>query len=154
MLLKAHSVILLSLRDKVPREVFEDEFEINVWEKLWSLFLKRSLENHFILKKQLCTFQMEDAKHLKKDMDELNKIILNLKNMDVKIEEENHVIILFSSLLKNYEHIVDTMLYGKKILTMTKVNIVLMSKEIRRKSEIKKRGTEKSFLQGKTWINK
>lgn len=62
---------------------------------------------------------MEDSKDLRKHMDNFNRIILDLKNIVVKIQEEDHAIILLSSLPKNYEHIVDTMLYGKQTLTMT-----------------------------------
>lgn len=89
---------------------------------------------------------MEETKDLRKHMDDFNKIILDLKNVDVRIEEEDQAIILLSSLPKIYEHIVDTMLYGKQTLTMTEVKSVLMSKEIQRKSKLKEEKNGDSLL--------
>lgn len=47
--------------------------------------------------------------------------------MGVKIEEEEHATIILSSLPKVYEHIADTMLYGKETLTMAEMKYVLNS---------------------------
>lgn len=60
MFLKAHRSILLSFGDEVLREVGEKESVIDVWEKLQSIFLKRSLANRQILKKKLFRFQMKE----------------------------------------------------------------------------------------------
>ena len=65
-----------------------------------------------------------------KHLDDYNKIILDLNNLGVKIEDEDQAIILLSSLPKMYEHFVDTILYGKEPLTMTGVKAALNSKEI------------------------
>ena len=43
-----------------------------------------------------------------------NKIISELLVVDVKIDEEDKVLILLSLLSKSYEHIVTIMLYSKK----------------------------------------
>ena len=72
-----------------------------------------SLANRLYLKKKLYTLQMEEGKDMRKHLDEFNKIMLNLNKIGVKLEEEDHAIILLSSLPKLYEHFVDTMLYGK-----------------------------------------
>lgn len=68
-------------------------------------------------------------------MDEYNQIILYLHSVAVKIEEQDQAIVILSSLPKIYEHIVDTMLYGKETLTMTEVKYVLNSKELQKKNE-------------------
>ncbi|PKU80142.1 Retrovirus-related Pol polyprotein from transposon TNT 1-94 [Dendrobium catenatum] len=80
---------------------------------------------------------MEENQELRKHLDDFNKLILDLRNVDVKIDEEDQGIILLSSLPKTYENIVDTMLYGKQSLTLTEVKSVLMSKEVQRKIEHK-----------------
>ncbi|PKU65892.1 Retrovirus-related Pol polyprotein from transposon TNT 1-94 [Dendrobium catenatum] len=128
MQLKAYSTILLSLGDEVLREVVEEDSALEVWRKLESIYMKRSLTNQQFWKKQLYTLQMEEAKELRKHLDDFTKQILDLKNVDVVIDEEDQGIILLSSLPKTHEHIVNTMLYGKQTLTMTEEKYVLMSK--------------------------
>ncbi|KAI0527473.1 hypothetical protein KFK09_003074 [Dendrobium nobile] len=135
--LKAHSISLLSLGDEVLREVAKEGTTLEVWRKLESIYMKKSLTNRLLLKKQLYTLQMEETKELRNHLDDFNKLILDLKNVDVTIDEEDQGIILLSSLLKTYENIVDTMLYGKQTLTLTEIKSVLMSKDVQRKSEQK-----------------
>ncbi|KAL3623657.1 hypothetical protein CASFOL_032473 [Castilleja foliolosa] len=137
---KAHSVLILSLGDEVLREVSDESTALAIWEKLEQIYMKKSLANRLYLKKKLYTLQMESGKEIRKHMDEYNKILLDLNAVGVKIDEEDQAIILLSSLPKSYEHIVDTMLYGKETLTMTEVKSVLNSKEIQKKSEFKNEG--------------
>ena len=134
---KAHSAILLSLGDEVLREVSKEKEALAIWEKLEALYMKKSLANRLYLKKKLYTLEMKDTKGLRKHLDEFYKIMLNLNSISVKIEDEDQAIILLSSLPKSYEHFVDTMLYGKQTLTMTKVKAALNSKELQRKSDAK-----------------
>nr|KYP63309.1 Retrovirus-related Pol polyprotein from transposon TNT 1-94 [Cajanus cajan] len=134
---KAYSAILLSLGDEVLREVAEEKTAMEIWKKLESLYLKRSLANRLYLKKRLYTLQMEEEKSLKKHVDDFNKIILDLKSIDVKIDDEDQAIILLSSLPKRFEHFVDTMLYGKASLIMAEVKATLNSKEIQRNGDSK-----------------
>lgn len=61
-------------------------------------------------------------------MDDFNKIIFDLKNIGIKIEEYDQAIMLLSSLPKQYEHFLDTMFYEKQTLTMAEVKYALMSK--------------------------
>ncbi|KAI0512123.1 hypothetical protein KFK09_012760 [Dendrobium nobile] len=135
--LKAHSIILLSIDDEVLREVAEEDTALKVWRKLESIYMKKSLTNRLLLKKQLYTLQMEENQALIKHLNDFNKLILDLRNVDVKIVKEDQGIILLSSLPKTYENIVDTMLYGKQTLTLTKVKSVLMSKDVQRKIDQK-----------------
>lgn len=76
--LKAHRVILLSLRDEVLREVSNEDSTVEVCDKLKSIFLKGSLANRLILKKKLCTLVMEKLKDLRRHMDDFNSIIFYL----------------------------------------------------------------------------
>ena len=45
---------------------------------------------------------MDETKELRKHIDEFNKVILDLNNIDVKIEDEDQAILLLSSLPKVY----------------------------------------------------
>ena len=148
---KAHSAILLSLGDEVLREVSSEETAIGLWNKLSSIYMKKYLANKLYLKKQLYTLKMDDNKELRKHLDAFNKIVLDLDNIGVNIEEEDQAIILLSSLPKQYEHFVDTILYGKDTLTMSEVRAALNSKEIQKKSEDRtETGGEGLFARGRS----
>ena len=56
--MKAHSAILISLGVVVWKEVAKEENDIGIWENLESLFLRKSLAIHLLLKKQLYSLQM------------------------------------------------------------------------------------------------
>jgi len=62
-----------------------------------------------------------------------NKVINELLTIDVKIDEEGKALILLSSLSESYDHIVTTMLYGKKTLILEEVTLTLLSNEIRKR---------------------
>lgn len=130
---KAHSSLILSLGDEVIREVSDEAKNIGIWEKLDSIYMKKSLTNRLYLKKKLYTLQMEESKELKKHLDDYNRIILDLNVAGVKLDEEDQDIILLSSLPRVYEHFVDTTLYGKQTLTVTEINSTLNSEELQRK---------------------
>ena len=134
---KAHSAILLSLGDEVLREVADEDEALGLWNKLSSIYMKKSLANKLYLKKRLYTLKMDETRELRRHLDDFNKIILDLNNLCVKIEEEDQAIILLSSLPKIYEHFVDTILYGKDTLTMSEVKAALNSKEIQKKGDEK-----------------
>ena len=62
-----------------------------------------------------------------------NKVINKLLAVDVKIDEEDKALILFSSLPESYDHIVTTMLYGKGTLILEEVTSTLLSNEIKKR---------------------
>jgi len=67
------------------------------------------------------------------DLNFFNKVISELLTVDVKIDEENKAFILFSSLPESYDHIITTMLYGKKILILEEVTSTLLFNKIRKR---------------------
>ena len=68
-----------------------------------------------------------------------NKIINELLSVDVKIDEEDKVLIVLSSLSQSYNHIVTIMLYGKKTLILKEVTSTLLSNKIRKRSNQEER---------------
>ena len=50
-----------------------------------------------------------------------NKVISELLAVDVKINEKDNALILLSSLLEPYDHIITTMLYDKETLILEEV---------------------------------
>ncbi|GKA38983.1 hypothetical protein Tco_0731534 [Tanacetum coccineum] len=76
-------------------------------------------------------------------IDKFNKLILDLTNIDIEIEDEDHALMLLTSLPSSYENFVETLLYGRESLTMEDVLATLNSRELKKITEgIKEETTE------------
>lgn len=80
---------------------------------------------------------MASGKSLEDYLDEFNKIILDLENIEIKIEDEDQALLLLRSLPTEYESLSDALLYGRESLTLEDIQAALFSKELKRKSESK-----------------
>nr|KYP54750.1 Retrovirus-related Pol polyprotein from transposon TNT 1-94 [Cajanus cajan] len=89
MLEKAHSAIIMSLGDKVLRQVAKEKTTIGVWSKLEGLYMTKSLVNRLYLKQDLYSFKMNKDKLVGEQLDQFNKFILDLENIDVTIDDED-----------------------------------------------------------------
>ena len=100
--------------------------------------MTKSLANRLYLKQRLYSFKMQEGRSIEDQINEFNKIIDDLANVDVKIEDEDQAVTLLSSLPKSYEHFVDAMLYRPmQTLTMEEVKAALNSNELKKKFEAK-----------------
>nr|GEX07623.1 retrotransposon protein, putative, Ty1-copia subclass [Tanacetum cinerariifolium] len=147
---KAHSAVILCLGNKVLREVTGKTTAVGVWSKLETLYMTKSLANNLYLKKKLYTFYMPAGRKISEHIDEFNKIILDLANIEVKFEDEDLAILLLTSLPASYEHFVDTFLYGREALTLKDVMATLNSKEIKERSKAKGGDGEGLYVRGRT----
>lgn len=77
---------------------------------------------------------------MKDHLDEFNKLILDLENVNINLEYEDKALFLLSSLPDSYEHFVDTLLYGRKILTLKDVRSALESKDLKKRKEGRDQG--------------
>ena len=89
------------------------------------------------MKRRLYTFSMKDGVAMKDHVDEFNKLILDLENVNIILEDEDKALILVSSLPESYEHFVDTLLYRKQTLTLKDVKNALESKDLKKRAEVK-----------------
>ncbi|GJY87425.1 retrovirus-related pol polyprotein from transposon TNT 1-94 [Tanacetum coccineum] len=147
---KAHSAVILCLGNKVLREVTAETTTTGVWSKLETLYMTKSLANKLYLKKKLYTFYMLAGRKISTHIDEFNKIVLDLANIEIKFEDEDLTLLLLTSLTASYEHFVDTLLYGREALTLEDVMATLNSKEIKERSKAKGDDGEVLYVRERT----
>ncbi|GKC79430.1 hypothetical protein Tco_1130204, partial [Tanacetum coccineum] len=109
---KAHSAVILCLGNKVLREVTGETTAAGVWSKFKTLYMTKSLANKLYLKKKLYTFYMPVGRKISDHIDEFNKIVLDLANIEL--------------------------LYGREALTLEDVMATLNSKEIKKRTKEKR----------------
>ncbi|KAH9657209.1 hypothetical protein KPL70_022963 [Citrus sinensis] len=107
---RAHNAIFLSLGDGVLREVGGETTAAGLWKKLEDLYTKKSMAKRLATKKKLYTLQMEEGSSISDHIDPFNKIILDLEDINVKIDDKDKAMILLCSLPSSYEHLVDTLI--------------------------------------------
>lgn len=141
----AFSLLILSLSDNVLRQVSKASSAAQVWLKLESLYMAKSLSNKIHLKDQLFTFKINPAKSLEENIDVFNEITISLANIDEEISEENQAILLLNSLPESHNDLKTTMKYGRQTLTLEDVLVALRSRDLELKKE--KRNTPAEGLQ-------
>ena len=110
------------------------------------LYMTKSLSNKLYLMKQLYGLRMNEGTTVLEHLNFFNKVISELLAVDVMIDEEDKTLILLSSLSEIYDHIVTTILYGKKTLILEEIMSTLLSNEIRKKT--KSRGADRIGFSG------
>ncbi|GKD06157.1 hypothetical protein Tco_1181131 [Tanacetum coccineum] len=137
---KAYCCLILSLGDRVLREVTKETTAAGIWTKLTSLYMIKSLANRLYLKKKMYTYYMSPGMKLGDHIDKFNKLILDLANIDIEIKDEDQALMLLTSLPSSYENFVETLLYGRESLTMEDVLVTLNSREFKKRSGGTKEG--------------
>nr|GEZ11179.1 zinc finger, CCHC-type [Tanacetum cinerariifolium] len=76
----------------------------------------------------------------KEDSDEFNKLIGDLANIDVDIDDEDQALMLLTSLPSSYDNFVETLFYERKSLTLEDVLSSLNSWELKKRTDAKDDG--------------
>ncbi|KAK2397311.1 alpha carbonic anhydrase [Trifolium repens] len=135
---KALSAIILCLGDRVSREVAKETTAAAMWAKLDSLYMTKSLAHRQFMKQRLYFFRMVETKPITEQLAEFNKILDDLANIDVTLEDGDKALHLLCALPKSYEGFKDTMLYGKEsAVTLEEVQSALRTKELTKFQNLK-----------------
>lgn len=131
---KAFSTILLCLADEIIIEVSDEKTTASLWQKLESLYMTKSLTNKLLLKQRLFALRMQEGIELRDHLDKLNSILLELCNIDVKVEDEDAALILLVSLPNSFENFVQSFIVGKDTVKLEEVRSALHSRELHHKA--------------------
>ncbi|GJU01820.1 hypothetical protein Tco_1112158 [Tanacetum coccineum] len=124
---------LWQIKMRTLMEVTKETTAAGIWTKLTSLYITKSLANRLYLKK-LYTYYISPGTKLGDHIDEFNKLILDLANIDIKIEDEYQALMLLTSLPSSYENFVETLLYGRESLKMEDVLATLNLRELKKRT--------------------
>ena len=102
---KEKNTIILSLSDQILRKLVKEKSAAGMWLKLEALYMTKSLPTRIHLKQKFSSFKMDDQKSVDDNIDDFTKLINDLENLDVKIDDEDQAIFLLNSLPKPYEQL-------------------------------------------------
>ncbi|KAH9680636.1 Integrase catalytic domain-containing protein [Citrus sinensis] len=132
---KARGTIILSLADSVIREVAKEPTVADLWAKLESIYMKKSLANSLYIKKRMFMLKMVEGISLDDHLDEFNKVCDTLETIDAALKDEDKTLLLISSLLKSYGNFIDALMYGRQTLSLDEVKLALNTKELQGKQD-------------------
>ncbi|MGV7988988.1 hypothetical protein PJP10_31965, partial [Mycobacterium kansasii] len=83
-----------------------------VWEKLDSLYMKKSLGSHPYLKKRFYNLKMT-VSDINEHMSTFNELLYKPTNVEVKIEDKDQVLLLLNSFPLSYKNLVDILIHNR-----------------------------------------
>ena len=89
--------------------------------------MMKSLSNKLFIKKQLYNLWMKKDMPILQHLNAFNRILSDLLNLKVKLEEEDKELLLLSSFPSNYDHLATIIMYGKKTLKLKDVRQMLQN---------------------------
>lgn len=78
---------------------------------------------------------MVDEKSVSEQIDEFSKIVNDLENIDLTLEDKEKALTLLNSTPRSYEHFKDAMIYGReKTLSLEEVVSAVKAKKFQKKA--------------------
>ena len=94
-------------------------------------------ESRLQLKRRLYHFQMKKELSIDEHINNYTKLLTDLVNVDVKIEEEDKAVILLNSLPdEEYETFILTLINGRQTFNYSEVSAALVNYEVRRQDKL------------------
>ncbi|KAM7466611.1 hypothetical protein LguiB_014173 [Lonicera macranthoides] len=133
--LKASSTIRLHLPQNVIYYVMREKSAASIWKILEEKYMTKSIENRLYLKKKLFRFEYARGTSMSEHVDEFNKMISDLLNLNEDMKDEDKAILLLNSLPESYDHLSTTLLYGKDSVKYEDVSSALLGNEQRQREK-------------------
>lgn len=130
---KALSMPYLLLAYEVFYNVAGEATSVKLWTKLEDLYMTKFLTIRMYLKQQLFTLWMQKATNLYEHLNESNRVVAQLTG--IRVNHEDKVLILLSSLPAAYGYLVTTLVYGKETISMEAVTVVVLSNELQKMTQ-------------------
>lgn len=130
--LEARASIILCLERDVAFLVDSEVTAAGVWLKLEANFMTKTLTNRIYLKSRLYTCKMEEGTPIQEHINKFDRCISDLKDIDVKVEDEDQALMLLLSLPKSYENLVQTLMLVGDNLTMDETRTSLLADDLRK----------------------
>ncbi|KAK5793401.1 hypothetical protein PVK06_034545 [Gossypium arboreum] len=105
---KALTAIQLCLANKVLHEVLMKKSSSALWKWLETLYAIKSLATYLVLKQRLFTFRMNEGELIRDHISQFITLLNNLKNVEVKIDDEDQAMLLLYSLPSSYKSFKET----------------------------------------------
>ncbi|PON54809.1 LOW QUALITY PROTEIN: Gag-Pol-related retrotransposon family protein [Trema orientale] len=147
---KAYSAIILSLSDQVLRKVLREKIISGIWIKLEELYRAKTLPGRIYLKERFFGFKMDKSKSIEENLDDYTKLVLDLENLGIKVDDKDKAIILLNSLPRNLKNFKETLKYGRQTITVDEVQNALESKLLDMKGSEKNAQGEGLHIRGRT----
>lgn len=136
----AWSTIFLYLSDNVIRTIGETKTATELWTKLTSQYMTKTIPNKCYLLKQLFSFKMDPSVDLDENLNRFTKLTQDLANCDEKLSKDQLTVVLLNSISDRYRDIKIALEYGREDLTIDIIINALRNKALEIKLEAKDNG--------------
>ena len=123
-------MIQLSVSNEVLCEIVDEESAASASQKLESLYMTKSLVSRLHLKQRLFMLRMNEGMSIKHHMNKFTSIIMDLDNADVKIDDEDQVLLLLCSLPPSFKNFRKTLIYRKRLYYFRRCKEIFTLKRI------------------------
>lgn len=128
-------IIWFCLTQDIKYLVMNEVSAKKLWDTLGNKYLTKTTESRLHLKRRLYAFCMRRGISIGEHLNSYTKLLVDLMNVEVKIEDEDKVMILMNSLPEEYEIWCDSFITGKASVKYEEVTAALIIRDHRIKDQ-------------------